>query len=78
MGYRKPVDLSGVLSQIRMAGYESSDIRTDSWVAWDIKQDLYHILWAAQRELRRCPEFSPEKEWLQEQEKAQMVEILKG
>jgi hypothetical protein len=76
MGYIKPVDLAFVLSQIRMAGHESSDQRTDSWIAWGIKQDLYHVLWATQRALRQSAVFSLEEEWLKEQEKNQLVDIL--
>lgn len=77
MGYRKPINVADVISQIRMAGYECSDMRTDSWIAWGIKQDLYMIKWALDESLRQCPEFSPEPEWLQEQEQNRIIKILK-
>jgi hypothetical protein len=77
MGYRKPINLVEVLIQIRAASYETSDPRTDSWVAWGLKQDLYEIKWALDEAIRRCPAFSPEDEWLHEQEKNRVIKILK-
>jgi hypothetical protein len=60
-----------------MTAYECSDMRTDSWIAWGLKQDLYQIKWALDDALRRCPSFSPEEEWLREQEQKRIIEILK-
>lgn len=77
MGYRKSINVSVVIGQIRMAAYECSDIRTDSWIAFGIKQDLYKAKWAINEALKRCPVFVGEDEWLQEQEKQHIVEILK-
>jgi hypothetical protein len=77
MGYRKPINVAEVLSQVRMASYNASDMRTDSWIAWGLKQDLYQIKWALDEAIRRCPVFSPEDEWLKEQEQKRIIEILK-
>jgi hypothetical protein len=77
MGYRKPINVAEILSQVRMTAYECSDMRTDSWIAWGLKQDLYQIKWALDDALRRCPSFSPEEEWLREQEQKRIIEILK-
>ena len=77
MSYRKPINVAEVVSHIRMAAYECSDMRTDSWIAWGLKQDLYQIKWALEDALRRCPSFSPEEEWLREQEQKRLIEILK-
>lgn len=77
MGYRKPINVAEVLSQLRSAAYEASDLRTDSWVAWGLKQDLYQIKWALDEAIRRCPSFMPEEEWLKEQEQKRIIEILK-
>jgi hypothetical protein len=60
-----------------MASYDASDMRTDSWIAWGLKQDLYQIKWALDEAIRRCPVFSPEDEWLKEQEQKRIIEILK-
>ena len=77
MSYRKPINVAEILSQVRMTAYECSDMRTDSWIAWGLKQDLYQIKWALEDALRRCPSFSPEEEWLREQEQKRLIEILK-
>ena len=77
MGYRKLINIPEVIGQIRTASYECSDLRTDSWIAWGIKQDLYRVKWVLDDAFRRCPPFSPEEEWLQEQEQKRIVEILK-
>lgn len=77
MGYRKLINVPDVLSQIRMTGYECSDLRTDSWIAWGLKQDLYQLKWAIDEAIRRCPVFSPEEEWLTDQEKTRVIKILK-
>lgn len=77
MGYHKPINVVDVLSQIRMAAYECSDMRTDGWTAYGLKQDLYQIKWALDDALRRCPSFVDEDEWLREQEKNRVVKILK-
>jgi len=60
-----------------MARYECSDMRTDGWTGFGIKQDLYQIKWAIDDALRRCPEFVGEDEWLHEQEKKRLIDILK-
>jgi hypothetical protein len=77
MGYRKSINVAEVLSQLRAAAYEASDLRTDSWIAWGLKQDLYQIKWALDEAIRRCPSFMPEEEWLKEQEQKRIIEILK-
>jgi hypothetical protein len=77
MSYRKPLNVSDVLIQIRMACYECSDMRTDGWTAYGIKQDLYQIKWAIDEALRRCPAFVDEDIWLREQEQKRIIEILK-
>lgn len=66
-----------IISQIRMAGYTGRDMRTDSYVAWGIKQKLYEVKWAVDEAIRNCPNFSPEQEWLEEQEQYQIINILK-
>lgn len=77
MGYKKPINVPDVVSQVRMAGYECRDSRTDGWTAFGIKQDLYQIKWALDDALRQCPIFVGEDEWLREQEQKRIIEILK-
>lgn len=77
MSYRKPINVAEVVSHIRMAAYECSDMRTEGWTAFGIKQDLYQVKWAIDEAIRRCPSFVGEDEWLHEQEKKRLIEILK-
>lgn len=77
MAYHKPIHVADVISQIRMAAYECSDMRTESWTAFGIKQDLYQIKWAIDEALRRCPTFVGEEEWLEKQEQRRVINILK-
>jgi hypothetical protein len=49
----------------------------DGFIAWGAKQDLYRLKWIIEDALRRCPDFSPEKEWLKEQEQERIIKILK-
>lgn len=67
-----------IISHIRMAAYECSDPRTDGFTGWGIKQDLYQIKWALDEALRRCPKYSVEDEWLEKQQQAQVIKILKN
>lgn len=77
MGYRKPINVAEIVSQIRMAAYECSDLRSEGWTAFGLKQDLYQIKWAIDDAIRRCPIFVDEDVWLREQEQKRLIEILK-
>ena len=56
---------------------ECSDMRTDSFIAWGIKQDLYQIKWFIDESLKSVPTFSLEDEWLKEQEQEKILRYLK-
>ncbi len=77
MGFRLHHSISEIISQIKYAQYTCSDLRTDSYTSWGIKQDLYQIKWIIDEAIRKCPVFSPEEEWLREQEKNRVIKILK-
>lgn len=77
MGFKLQHNISEIISQIKYAQYTCSDIRTDSYVSWGIKQDLYQIKWIIDEAIRQCPVFSLEEEWLREKEKNRVVKILK-
>lgn len=66
-----------IQNQISSAMYECTSPYNDGFTAWGVKQDLYRIKWAIDRALDRCPEFTPEPEWLKEQEQLRLIEILK-
>ena len=77
MGFKKLWDVADVARQINTATYECNNPRTDGFVGWGIKQDLYRIKWLAEDALRRCSHFGPEDEWLREQEKKKVIKYLK-
>lgn len=77
MGYKHSYDLLKAYNEIRGAVRECSDPRNDGFVSWGVKQDLYQVLWFLESELKKCPEFAPEKDWLREQEKNRVIKILK-
>jgi hypothetical protein len=77
MGYKKSLDVAGIVQQINAAAYECSSPYNDGFVSWGTKQDLYRIKEILDSAIRRCPTFAPEEEWLREQEKKKVIRILK-
>lgn len=77
MGFKLNHNISEIISQIKYAQNMCSDLRTDSYVSWGIKQDLYQLKWIIDESIRRCPIFTPEEEWLRKQEKNRVIKILK-
>lgn len=69
MGYKRSYDVAEAAKHINSACYESSSVYNDGFVAWGAKQDLYRLKWILEDALARCPKFSPEDKWLEEQEK---------
>lgn len=77
MGFKKALDVNSIIQQINTAAYDCSDPRNDGFVSWGVKQDLYQIKEILDAAIRRCPVFSPEQEWLREQEKKKVIKYLK-
>lgn len=77
MGFKKNWDVATVAQQINTMAYECSSPYNDGYVAWGVKQDLYRIKWLVEDALKRCSTFSPEEEWLKEQEQKKIIKILK-
>lgn len=77
MGYKHSYDTMIAIKEIRAAALECSNPRNDGFVSWGIKQDLYQVKWMLDDLLRNCPTFSPEAEWLKEQEQKKIIRILK-
>lgn len=71
-------DLINAIRTVDAAAYDACDMRLDGWTQWRAKQDLYQLKWRLDAAIKRCPEFSFEKEWLREQEKKQVIGILKN
>jgi hypothetical protein len=78
MGYKINYNIQDIESGIRRMFRECSNSRNDGFVAWGIKQDLYQLKWMIDDLLRESPDFSGEKEWLLEQEKKKVIDILKS
>ncbi len=55
---------------------EMNDWHNDGYVQWHCKQDLYRVKFELDRLLKSSPHFSMEKEWLAEQQKQQVWDIL--
>lgn len=44
---------------------------------WPCKKDLYRVKFLVDELLEKCPTFTPEEEWLREQEAEKIIRILK-
>ena len=69
MGFRKPLDYSSVNHQIYMSGVELYNHRNDGFTQFEIKKDLYRLKWLIDNIMKDAPEFSGEKEFLEEHSK---------
>jgi hypothetical protein len=77
MGYKHRYDITAAYLQIRSAAAELNDPRNDGFIAWGVKQDLYQLKWFLDDLLKNSSTFSPEEEWLREQEQKKIIRILK-
>jgi hypothetical protein len=78
MGYKHSYDIISAFQQIRSAASECSSPRSDGFLAWGIKQDLYQLKWYLDEAIKMCPEFgTTESDWLREQEKQKVIKYLK-
>jgi len=76
MGFKKNWDVADVARQINTMVYETRSPYNDGFIGWGCKQDLYRIKWLVEDALKRCSTYAPEEEWLREQEKKRVMEIL--
>lgn len=77
MGYIKRWNIEDIIRQINAAKWACNDPNLDGFSTWPIKQDLYQIKWLLDDAINQCPNFSPEDEWLRDQEKKRLIQILK-
>lgn len=61
-------NVKDIENQLSSMAWSASDPNMDGFVTWPIKQDLYKLRWAVEDALAKCPEYSTEKLWLDEQE----------
>ena len=76
MGFKKSWDVGNIAQQINSAAYECISPYNDGFTGFYTKQDLYRIKWILEDALKRCPEYAGEAEWLREQEKKKVINIL--
>ena len=76
MGFKFSYNITNAAREINAAAYDASDSRNDGFTAWGAKQDLYRLKWILEDALNRCPTFSLEEEWLREQQKKKVIQIL--
>jgi hypothetical protein len=76
---RKNWDVSNIASQIRSLSNQCSSSYNDGFTAFELKKDLYQIKDLIEQALDRSPNFGQlEQDWLTEQEKKRIINILKS
>jgi hypothetical protein len=76
MGFKFSYNITNAAREINAAAYDACNANNDGFISWGAKQDLYRLKWVLEDALRRCPNFALEDEWLREQEKKQVIDIL--
>ena len=77
MGYRRDWDANAIRHGIWSMRAECVDSRTDGFVTWNTKQELYKLKWLIDESLDACSTYAGEQEWLKEQEQERIMRILK-
>jgi hypothetical protein len=72
-------DMASTVSTIRAIRHDVCDMRVNSYLQWGAKQDLWRLKWILDQAIKDCPHFSAtEDDWLKEEEKKQVIRILKN
>jgi hypothetical protein len=78
MGFKKPLELNSVVSQLRKAYGEINSPYNDGFTGWEIKRELYEIKWILDRILKESNSYGEiEQRYLDEVEKQKIIEELK-
>ena len=78
MGFRKRWDIAEISSQIHSLSRECASPYNDGFTAFELKKELYLLKDILDHALSVAPEFGElEQQWLQEQEKKRIINILK-
>jgi len=67
-----PISKDKTIQEIRTAQEMIKDPYYDGFNQWNLKKMLYEIKFELDEVLKDCGDFSPEAEWLEEQEKKRM------
>lgn len=65
-----------IKADIQRIRFACTDPRMDGFVTWGCKQDLYRIKFYLEEQLKECPTYSVEAEWLEQQRKEQVWNAL--
>ena len=69
-------DVDLIIAQCRKMYAAANDPYMTGWNNWPAKQDLYRVKFAVDEMLKNTAKFSPEDEWLEDQEKQRMWKAL--
>lgn len=79
MGFKKNWDLADIVNQIHSLSRECSSPYNDGFTSFEIKKELYILKDIIDQSITNAPDFGQlEKDWLQEQEKKRIINILKS
>jgi len=79
MGFKKNWDLADIVNQIHSLSRECSSPYNDGFTSFEIKKELYILKDIVDQSITNAPDFGQlEKDWLQEQEKKRIINILKS
>jgi hypothetical protein len=65
-----------IIAECRKMYWGANDRHMDGWNNWSCKQDLYRVKFAVEEMLQNTSKFTPENEWLVQQEKEHMWTAL--
>ncbi len=80
MGYKfsySDQDISAVHRIINSIRRDITYSKGDGFCQWQAKQDIYRLKFIIDDIIKQTPKFSLEDDWLREQEKNQVMKILK-
>ena len=60
--------LKEIQSHVDRMVWACTDPRQDGFTTWRCKQDLHRVKYMIEDALARCPEYSVEEEWLEQQQ----------
>ena len=65
-----------IIAECRKMYAAANDPYMTGWNNWPAKQDLYRVKFAVDEMLKNTGRFTPEDEWLEDQEKQRMWKAL--
>lgn len=69
-------NIASARTEIQKAMMEITSPYNDGYVSWSHKQRLWQLKWYLDAQLKRCPTYVGEEEWIAEQRTEQAMEKL--